>query len=268
VVEVLKTDNNEPANVREHIRQNKYTGVNSGIAKGYVQANLVAIEDTFASSFERFCKKNHKSCPLLEIVGPGSYATQFLAKNADLRRDLPKYNVFKYSKIIDVRYDIVDLYKPNFVFFLIGCSFTFENALIENGIELKHIKESKNVSMYNTNIPLISEGIFNGNLVVSMRPIKYNRVVDAAIITAHYPKMHGTPIHIGYPELIGIHCLKSVDYGDSIEVGNYEIPVFWACGVSSQNALLEAKLPIAITHVPGHMFITDLKDDSFYVKIE
>lgn len=267
-MEGLKTDNNKPSNIRACIRQNKYTGVTSGLAKGYAQANLVVIEDTFASSFERFCRKNNKACPLLEIVGPNSYTTQFLAKNADLRRDLPQYKIFKYGKIVDIKYDIVDLYRPNFVFFLIGCSFTFENALIENGIELKHIKESKNVSMYNTNIPLISEGIFKGNLVVSMRPIKYNRVVDAAIITAHYPHMHGTPIHIGYPELIGIHCLERVDYGDSVEVGNDEIPVFWACGVSPQNVLLNAKLPVAITHVPGHMFITDLEHDSFYVKIE
>lgn len=259
---------NNPKEIRACIGQNRYTGHTSGLAKGYVQVNLVVLEDTYASDFEKFCKKNNKAIPLLEIVGPGSYETKLLAKNADLRRDLPKYKIYKNGVVIAVSHDILDIYKQHFVFFLIGCSFTFENALLSNAIELKHIKESKNVSMYNTNMPLIEEGIFRGNMVVSMRPIKYNRVVDATIITAHYPKMHGAPIHIGYPELIGISDISGVNYGDSIDIDDDEIPVFWACGVSSQNVLLNAKLPIAITHFPGHMFITDIKDNTFYEIIE
>ena len=267
-MEDLKVSNSELFKLRSSIRQNKYVGFTSGLARGFVQTNLVVIEEEYAGTFELFCKKNSRACPLLEVVGPRSFTPQLLARNADLRRDLPRYKIFKDGQVIGIKKDIIDIYQPNFVFFLIGCSFTFENALLNEKIELKHVKELKNVSMYNTNVPLIPEGIFKGNLVVSMRPIKYNKVVDATIITAHYPKMHGAPVHIGYPELIGINNLNNVDYGDNIKVGEGEVPMFWACGVSPQNAILNAKLPIAITHVPGHMFITDLKDNYYYEIIE
>ncbi|NPA73492.1 MAG: DUF1445 domain-containing protein, partial [Epsilonproteobacteria bacterium] len=185
-------------------------------------------------------------------------------KGADLLDELPMYNLFQNGKVIKSVDNIREFYKKDLVFFLIGCSFSFENALLEAGIKLRHVENCQNVSMYDTNIELKSVGEFRGNMVVSMRPIKKELVDLAYEVTSHFPKMHGSPIYHGDPSKIGIKDINSPDYGDSVEIKDDEVPVFWPCGVTPQNVLKEVKLPFAITHKPGHMFVTDRRDSEFY----
>ena len=257
-----------PYELRELASHGKFDSPTAGYCEGYVQANLVALPQEYAHDFEAFCRKNSKPCPLLEVVGPGTAFTSCLAKGADLRTTLPRYRVWRDGNVQEELQDVSALYREDLVFFLLGCSFSFESALMQAGISLRHVEEQRNVSMYNTNIPLEPVGVFTGNMVVSMRPISYNRVVDACLITAHYPRVHGAPVHVGYPHLIGISDLQSPDYGDSVSIHADEIPVFWACGVTPQNVLVQAKLPFAITHAPGHMFVGDLKNDDFYQDVK
>ncbi len=255
-----------PRGLRELASIGQFDEPTSGMCNGYIQANLVVLPEEHAQDFKQFCRKNHKACPLLETVGPGSFSTTTLANGADLRTTLPRYTIWRGGKAGETVKDITDVYRDDLVFFLLGCSFSFESAMIQAGIRLRHVEEHKNVSMYDTTIELDPVGIFDGNMVVSMRPILYNRVVDACLITAHYPDVHGAPQHIGYPKLIGIADVHQPDYGDAVDIHDNEIPVFWACGVTPQNVLRRAKLPFAITHAPGHMFVADIKNDMLYKK--
>ena len=250
--------------LREKIAKGEFNQSTAGFCQGNVQANMIILPKKYAKTFEEFAKKNAKAIPVLEIIKDSHYST-LLAKNANLLNELPSYNIFENGKIVKTVSDISDYYEKDFVFFLIGCSFTFENSLINSGIQLKHVSQEKNVSMYNTSIKLHGVGEFEGEMVVSMRPIKKDRVADACVITSHYPNMHGTPIHIGYPEMIGIKDINKPDYGDYIEIKEDEIPVFWPCGVTPENVLKKIKLPFAITHNPGHMFVSDKKDSDYYV---
>jgi uncharacterized protein YcsI (UPF0317 family) len=253
-----------PSELRKLSSTGEFNRPTVGYCEGYVQANLVALPEEYARDFERFCRQNPKPCPLLEVVGPGSFSTHKLANKADLRTVIPRYRVWIDGEPRHEIQQISEFYQDDLVFFLLGCSFSFESALMKAGISLRHVAEKKNVSMYNTSIDLESVGIFQGKMVVSMRPIRYDKIVKACLITAHYPEVHGAPVHIGYPEMIGITNVHSPDYGDSVTIHKDEIPVFWACGVTPQNVLVHAKLPFAITHSPGHMFIGDLKDEEFY----
>jgi len=257
-----------PSELRRLTGIDEHDSVTAGYCGEYVQANLVALPEKDAHDFEQFCINNPKPCPLLEIVGPGKYKTLTLAKGADLTRALPKYKVFIDGKPKYVVKNIVDFYRKDLVFFLLGCSFSFEEALLKAGIKLRHLEERKNVGMFNTNIDLNRVGKFSGKMVVSMRPIPHNRVVEACIITAHYPELHGAPVHIGSPEAIGINDILKIDYGDPVDIQDNEAPVFWACGVTPQNVLLNAKLPFAITHFPGHMFVSDIRNRDYYRVID
>ena len=256
-----------PSELRTLSAEGKFDAPTAGYCEGYIQANLVVLPQQYARDFETFCRKNPKPCPLLEVVGPGKYATTKLADNADLRNMLPRYKVWIDGKPQHEVQDISSFYNDDLVFFLLGCSFSFEAALMQAGISLRHVEEKKNVSMYDTTIGLESVGVFHGNMVVSMRPVRYDQVVQSCLITAHYPEVHGAPVHIGYPDLIGISDIQHVDYGDSVTIKENEIPVFWACGVTPQNVLTHAHLPFAITHAPGHMFVGDLKNDDYYQEI-
>lgn len=252
-----------PKELRSQIAEGKFNQSTAGFCKGYVQANMVILPKESADVFEKFAKENHKAIPVLEIVKSSHYST-YLANKANLLEELPSYNIFKNGELINTVQDINEYYNEDLVFFLIGCSFTFENSLINNGMPLRHIEKEKNVAMYNTNIKLNTVGAFEGEMVVSMRPIKKHKVADACVVTSHYPNMHGSPIHIGYPQMIGIKDINNPDYGDSIEIKDDEIPVFWPCGVTPENVLKKIKLPFAITHKPGHMFVSDKKDSEFY----
>ncbi len=253
-----------PQELRAQIATGEFDSPTPNCCGGHIQANLVALPKTYAADFETFCRKNPKPCPILEIVGPGEVHTSRLADEADLRDTLPRYKIWRNGIAQAEVTDIHDVYREDLVFFLLGCSFSFEAALMRAGIHLRHAEEGKNVAMYDTTIELEGVGAFQGNMVVSMRPFHHERVVDACLISAHYPKIHGAPVHIGYPEMIGIADIMHPDYGDSVKILEEEIPVFWACGVTPQNVLRRAKLPFAITHAPGHMFVADLKDQAFY----
>jgi uncharacterized protein YcsI (UPF0317 family) len=228
----------------------------SGWSHGYVQANLVSVPNRHAIALRRFAVRNPQACPLLEVVAPGQYWTE-LAYGADLRRDLPAYQVWRKGALVAERKEVVDLWSTDLVTFLVGCTFTFEPFLERAGIPLRHLEQGVNVPMYRTNRKCLGARRFRAPMVVSMRPIPAAMVDRAAAITMDMPYAHGAPAHIGRPAAIGIRDLDRPDYGDRVALADGDVPVFWACGVTLQEAVVKAKLPFAITHAPGHMLITD-----------
>lgn len=254
-----------PSEVRALIREGNIIGPTAGMSNGYTQANLVILPKEMAFAFFLFCQRNPKPCPVLDVIEPGSMAPKLLAADADIRTDVPRYRVYRYGELVDEPLDIVSLWSDDFVGFLLGCSFTFEQALMTAGIPVRHVEMGCNVPMYKTNIPCVEAGPFNGTLVVSMRPVPDEGVVRAVQITSRFPAVHGAPIHIGNPTAIGIHNLDHPDFGDPVPVRPGETPVFWACGVTPQAVAMHAKPALMITHAPGHMFITDVRDERFAV---
>ena len=259
--------NNTPRKVRRQIRQGNLLKPTCGLAPGFTQANLVVLPKEYAFDFLIFCQRNPKPCPVLEVLEPGKYEPTLTAPTADIRVDIPLYRVYQDGKLTAEVKDIKEYWNDELVSFLLGCSFTFETALIRAGISMRHIEEGKgkNVSMYVTNVPTTPAGIFQGPLVVSMRPIPRDKVVKAVQITSRYPGVHGAPVHIGEPERIGIADLSKPDWGDPSVFKENEVPVFWACGVTPQAVALKSKPTLMITHSPGHMFITDLRDEDLAV---
>ena len=249
------------ADVRGACRGGLLTGQTSGLADGFVQANLVILPREFADDFRLFCERNPQPCPLLDVTEPGSPVPTAVAAAADLRTDLPQYRVWEDGKVVAEPTDIRDRWRDDFVSFVIGCSFTFERRCCSAGIPVRHLEMGCNVSMYRTNVRCKPAGRFEGPLVVSMRPLKPADAIRAVQITSRYPDVHGAPVHLGFPEQIGIADLSQPDYGDAVPIAADELPVFWACGVTPQAVLMAAKLPFAITHKPGCMFVTDLRDE-------
>lgn len=248
------------SDVRAACRARELAGPTPGLAPGFVQANLVAVPSDWAFDFLLFCQRNPKPCPLLDVTEPGDPEPKFAAAGADLRTDLPAYRIWEHGRLVAEPTDVREHWRADLVAFLIGCSFTFEGALEEAGIPVRHIEQNRNVPMYATNVPCRSAGRFSGPLVVSMRPMTPADAVRATAICSRFPLAHGTPVHFGDPAAIGISELSRPDFGESVTVKTDEIPVFWACGVTPQAALMQAKPPFAITHKPGHMFLTDLRD--------
>ena len=254
-----------PEEIREEIRAGRFIRPTAGLAPGYVQANLVVLRKDYAFDFLLFCQRNPKPCPILEVLEPGIALTRTMAKGADVRTDIPRYRVYKDGVLVDTVTSIERLWRDDFVTFLLGCSFSFEEALLKNDIPVRHIEEGRNVPMFKTSIPVAPAGIFKGNLVVTMRPIPESLVVRAVQITTRYAMVHGAPVHIGRPEAIGINDLSAPDYGDPVTVRHGEVPVFWACGVTPQAVIQEAKPDLVITHAPGHMLIGDIKNESLAI---
>ncbi len=249
-----------PGEVRKLIRSEEITGPTAGMCAGFAQANLVVLPEKLAYDFLLFAQRNPKSCPLLEVSDKGSRALKYIGKDVDIARDIPKYRIYR-NGILDGEYTNVEqFWKEDFVSFLIGCSFSFEAALLEAGVPVRHIEENCNVPMYKTNIPCVPAGIFSGNMVVSMRPIPYAQVPEAVQITGEMPRVHGAPVHIGAPEAIGISDINRPDFGDPVTIREGEVPVFWPCGVTPQNVIMNVKPEFVITHAPGHMLITDVKN--------
>jgi uncharacterized protein YcsI (UPF0317 family) len=249
------------ADLRRAIRTSQFTGPTAGCAPGYVQTNLVVLPAEAAAEFAQFCKLNDRPCPLVAQMPQGAYEPADVAPGADLRTDVPKYRVFRHGVLEPHEpTDIHSLWRDDFVAFLLGCSFTFENALIRAGLNVRHIDQRRNVPMYRTNVACQPAGRFRGPLVVSMRPYRPDQIDAVTQITARFPQMHGAPIHVGDPAAIGIEDISRPDFGDAVTIESGEAPVFWACGVTPQLALLQAKPEIAITHSPGHMFVTDLRE--------
>jgi uncharacterized protein YcsI (UPF0317 family) len=248
------------AQLRELIRHGKHAGPTAGLALGYVQANLVVLPRDLAFEFLLFCQRNPKPCPLLDVTEPGSAVPRHCANDADLRTDLPRYRVYRDGILADEPDDITELWQPNAVAFLIGCSFTFESALLQAGVPVRHIDAGCNVPMYRTSIACTPAGVFAGPMVVSMRPMTPAQAIRAVQVCSRFPRAHGTPVHIGDPGAIGIDDLARPDFGDPVEVRPGETPVFWACGVTPQAVMMQVRPPWCITHKPGHMFVTDWHD--------
>ncbi len=214
-----------------------------------------------AFEFLLFCQRNPKPCPILDVTEVGDPEPKLIAPGADIRTDLPRYRVFRQGQLVEETTDIIPFWRDDLVAFLIGCSFSFENAMLNAGLSVRHIEEGKNVPMYKTTIECIPSRTFSSPLVVSMRPLPAHHVVRSVEVTSRYYKAHGSPVHIGNPGVIGIEDLGSPDYGNAVTLRNDEVPVFWACGVTTQTAILQAKPEFAMTHTPGHMFVSDLKDE-------
>jgi len=245
--------------VRRAIRRGAHTGHTAGLAPGYVQGNLCILPKEFAADFRLFCQRNPKPCPLLGVSEPGDPRLPSLGEDLDLRTDVPRYRVFRDGRHVEDVADLRELWRDDLVVFVLGCSFSFEQALIEAGLPLRYVEQGKNVPMYRTSIDTVPAGPFRGKLVVSMRPFAPADAIRAIEITSRYPTAHGAPVHLGRPELIGIEDLSRPWVGDATEVREGEIALFWACGVTPQSVVLDARLPFCITHAPGHMLVTDLK---------
>ena len=254
----FRTDSLSPREVRQQCRSGAYAGATAGVARGFVQTNLMIVPRAAAFDFLLFCQRNPKPCPLVEVLEAGRFSP-LCAAESDLRVDLPGYRVYRNGELTDEPTEIASLWQEDFVSFLIGCSFSFESALMQEGIALRHVDQRRNVAMYKTNLACHGAGIFGGNMVVSMRPIRSRDVARAVEISAKFPQVHGAPVHIGHPEAIGISNLTTPDFGDAVSVEADEIPVFWACGVTPQYIASQSRIPLCITHAPGKMFVTDIK---------
>lgn len=252
--------NMKPLEVRKLIREGKITCQTSGMCLGYAQANLVIVPKDIAYDFLLFTQRNPKSCPLLEVGDVGDKFLKYLGKDINIAKDIPKYRIYKKGELIGEYTDIEKFWREDFVSFLIGCSFSFESELLEADIPVRHIEEGCNVPMFKTNINCNEAGIFKGKMVVSMRPIPKDKIVKSVLVSGSMPKVHGAPIHIGNPEDIGIKDINKPDFGDKVTIKEGEVPVFWPCGVTPQSVIMNVKPEIVITHSPGHMLITDIKN--------
>jgi uncharacterized protein YcsI (UPF0317 family) len=247
------------AQLRRSIRLGEWRSHTSGLAPDHIQGNVVILPRAQADDFLRYCEQNPKPCPLLAVSKPGVPALPTLGTDIDIRSDVPRYRVWRRGELVEERTDITDLWSGELVTFVLGCSFTFEHALMKAGLRLRHIEQGRNVSMYRTNLETQPAGPFRGPMVVSMRPLCPSDAHLAHEVTSRFPHAHGAPVHVGEPALIGIRDLHHPDYGDAVDVLADEVPVFWACGVTPQAALAQARLEFCITHSPGSMLITDLK---------
>ncbi|MGE8682385.1 MAG: putative hydro-lyase [Achromobacter marplatensis] len=239
-------------------RSGKLTGPTANLAPGHVQANLAILPRALAADFLHFCQRNPKPCPLLAMSEPGDPALPELGHDIDIRSDIPRYRVWKDGELVAEPTDVRDIWRDDLVSFLIGCSFSFEEAMLDNGLPVRHIEQGCNVPMYRTSVPTHAAGVFGGPLVVSMRPLKAADAIRAIQVTSRFPSVHGAPVHIGDPALIGIADINQPDYGDAVEIREGELPVFWACGVTPQSVVAAARPEFCITHAPGHMLVTDL----------
>ncbi len=246
--------------IRKRIRTGQHVAHTAGLARGKLQCNLAILPEVYALDFLRFCQRNPKPCPLVGVSETGDPMLPTLGRDIDIRTDVPRYRVFSNGEFAEEVTDISNRWTKNLVTVALGCSFTFENALIRAGIPVRHIEMGRNVPMYRTNIDLVPAGPFSGQMVVTMRPLKEDQIEEATRISASFPQAHGAPIAIGDPSAIGISDLGQPDYGDPVDIKPGEVPVYWACGVTPQNVLRAAKPSLCITHAPGHMLITDVEE--------
>lgn len=248
--------------VRAAIRSGSYRSHTAGLGRGYLQANLAILPEAYALDFMRYCQRNPKPCPLTGVSDTGNPMMFTMGRDIDIRTDVPAYNIYRDGQLAGEATDITEMWRDDLVVFALGCSFTFEHALIRAGIRLWHIENDKTVPMFRSNIDTVPAGVFSGKMVVSMRAVPKERIDEVAEISRRFPLAHGAPVHWGDPAEIGITDLSTPEWGDAAPVGPGEVPVFWACGVTPQVAIEAARLPICITHKPGHMLITDVAEDA------
>ena len=251
--------NMKPSEVRQLIREGKIDFPTAGMCAGYAQANLVILPPEYAADFEEYAKLNPFPCPILEIIKGEQPLTHAMGEGGNICSDIPKYRIYENGVFVKEVTDASEYWKEGYVGFLIGCSFSFEEALMREGIEVRHIAQGRNVPMYKMPaFPTTPAGPFSGPMVCSMRPMTPENAWKAYQITYKMPNVHGAPIHMGPAEAVGIADVMKPDYGEAVDIYPGEIPVFWPCGVTPQAAVENAKPPIVITHAPGHMFITDI----------
>ncbi|MDP7033113.1 MAG: putative hydro-lyase [Planctomycetota bacterium] len=248
------------AEIRSWCRSGKWTGPTSRVAEGFAQANLVVVSAEHAFDFLLYCRRNVRECPVLDVTDRGSFCSQDLAPDSDLRTDLPRYQLLVQGKEVEEHLDVVDLWKEDAVAFLLGSSSTLEAALLEAELPVRHLEQSLEVPVFRTQRSTREAGIFSGPLLVSMRPMTPSQAIRAIEVTSRYPEMHGAPVHMGDPSILGITDLSAPDLGDPVPIEEGEIPVFWSCGLTSQEALIRSEIDWAITHAPGHLFVTDRRD--------
>jgi uncharacterized protein YcsI (UPF0317 family) len=254
----MPIDARHPREIRADIRSGKLRGITAGLGQNFVQANLAVLPKDHAYDFLLFCQRNPRPCPLIEVTDVGSPEPVGVAPGADLRTDIPRYRIYKDGALADEVTDVTPYWRDDLVAFLLGCSFTFEWALLDAGIRLWHVEQGKNVAMWRTNVPCRPAGVFHGPMVVSMRPIPSSQLSKAVTASARFPNAHGAPVHIGDPAAIGVKDIAKPDWGDAQAFRPGDVPVFWACGVTPQAVALASRPPFMITHSPGHMFITDV----------
>lgn len=255
----MLSKSSHPKDVRLACRRQQHSGNTSGLAAGFVQANMVILPKADANDFLQFCHLNPKPCPIVAMSAqPGDTGIAAIAADLDIRSDLPSYRLFRQGELVQELQDIRDLWRDDLVTFFLGCSFSFEEALLADGLEIRNITEGVNVPMYRTSIRCQSAGKFSGPMVVSMRPMKPADAIRAIQICSRFPQVHGAPVHFGDPAAIGISDLNQPDFGDAVSIKPGEVPVFWACGVTPQLAIAEAKPELCITHSPGCMLVTDI----------
>lgn len=247
------------SDIRPHIRSGSYTGQTAGFAAGNLQANLAVLGDGWSEDFHAFCLENPQPCPLVGVSGRGDPMMRDLG-DIDIRTDIPSYNVYRNGALEGAQADMLNLWAEDSVAFALGCSFTFEQALTDAGIRMKHIEMNRTVPMYATNIELKRVGPYHGGMVVSMRPIPKDQVDLAIEVTGRFPHAHGAPVHVGDPSAIGIRNIDAPDWGEPARFDQGDVPVFWACGVTPQNVVINARPPVCITHTPGRMLVTDVTD--------
>jgi uncharacterized protein YcsI (UPF0317 family) len=249
------------ADVRQRARVGQLRSPTAGLAPGYEQANLVVVPRALAFDFLLFCQRNPQACPLLDVTDPGDPHPLFAAPTGDVRTDCPRYRVYRYGELVEEPPDVRAHWRDDLIAFLLGCSFTFENAMQRAGLPVRHLQQGCNVPMYRTSLACKPAGVFAGPVVVSMRPLMPLQAKEATALCAHYPRSHGAPVHIGDPSALGIAALDKPDFGDPVEVRPGEVPVFWACGVTPQAVAMAVRPPLMLTHAPGHMFLTDLREE-------
>lgn len=245
---------------RRACRDGVASATTAGLANGFVQGNLAILPEKLAGAFHRFCQLNPKPCPIIGMSDVGKPRIPALGLDLDIRTDVPRYRVWRDGEVADEPTDITKYWRDDLVTFVLGCSYSFEEALLEDGLPIRHIERNLRVPMYRTDIACQPSGPFAGPMVVSMRPFKPADAIRAVQITSRFPSVHGAPVHLGHPHAIGIKDIAKPDYGDVVPVADDEIPVFWACGVTPQSVIASAKLPFAITHSPGLMLVTDLRN--------
>jgi uncharacterized protein YcsI (UPF0317 family) len=248
---------------RALIREGKWAAPTSGLSLGHAQANMIILPQDWAYDFLLYATRNPKACPILDVTEVGDPEPRGIAKGADVRTDLPRYRIWRDGELIGEPTDITSEWRGDLVAFMIGCSFSFESALLGAGVPIRHIEENVNVPMYLTGVPCVPAGRFSGNMVMSMRPIPHHQVVTAVTCTARFPSVHGAPMHVGDPSAIGVRDIGKPEFGDAVTINPGETPVFWACGVTPQAAVMKSRPPFAITHAPGHMFIADKRDSDY-----
>jgi uncharacterized protein YcsI (UPF0317 family) len=264
---IVSDDNNVLPGLAARLacRARTLTSSTAGMAPGYVQGNLAILPKDLANDFLRFCQLNPRSCPLVGVSEVGDPRIPLLGADLDIRTDLPAYRVWKNGELVAETHDIREWWRDDLVSFVIGCSLSFEEALMAEGLRLRYVERGLRVSMYRTSIECAPVGPFAGPMVVSMRPFKPAQAIRAIQVTSRFPAVHGAPVHIGLPEMIGIRDLQKPDYGDATDVLSDELPVFWACGVTPQSVIAASKPEFAITHAPGSMLITDRRNTEFAV---